>query len=45
MAKEDNFLEIDTVEEANKVDLTTYSFIRFSETRNKYLFAKRMRAK
>jgi hypothetical protein len=33
-----SFIECDTVEEANKIDLDLYSFIKFSETRQKYIF-------
>lgn len=36
-----NFLELDSVDQANSVDLSVYRFERFSETRNKYLFVKR----
>ena len=36
-----NFLEIKTVEEANGVDLTVYSFVRFSDARDCYIFKKR----
>ncbi|MHC4950487.1 MAG: hypothetical protein ACYTEU_05800 [Planctomycetota bacterium] len=39
----DNFLEIKDVDVANKVDLKVYSFIRFSESRNAYIFKKRQR--
>ena len=39
----DNFLEIETARDANKVDMDTYTFLRFSETRNKYLFKKRQK--
>lgn len=37
-----SFLEIPTVEEANKVDMKVYRFERFSESRG-YIFAKRVR--
>jgi hypothetical protein len=33
-----NFIECDTVEEANKLDLDIYTFVKFSETRQKYIF-------
>jgi len=33
-----NFIECDTVDDANKLDLDLYSFIRFSESRQKYIF-------
>ncbi len=33
-----NFIECDTVEEANRIDLEIYSFVRFSESRQKYIF-------
>lgn len=36
-----NFIEAKTVEEANAIDLTTFSFVRFSETRQVYIFKKR----
>ena len=38
-----NFLEKETVEEANAVDLNIYSFVKFSDTRNVYIFKKRAR--
>jgi len=37
----ENFLEVDSVLEANKVNLEVYRFERFSETRQKYIFIKR----
>tara|TARA_Y100000310_G_scaffold267782_1_gene279968 strand:+ start:6556 stop:6705 length:150 start_codon:yes stop_codon:yes gene_type:complete len=37
----DNFIEVTTKEEANKVDLMEYRFVVFSETRQKYIFVKR----
>ena len=40
-----NFLEIADVGDANRVNLDEYSFHRFSETKGKYLFHKRMRKK
>lgn len=43
MAARPNFLEVETVEEANRVDLNEYTFNRFSETRQRYVFSKRMR--
>jgi hypothetical protein len=33
-----NFIECDTVEEANKLDLDIYTFVKFSEKRQKYIF-------
>lgn len=36
-----NFLEIESVEDANRVDMNKYRFERFSESRNRYLFVKR----
>ena len=41
MTKDDNFLEIADVNEANKVDLTIYRLERFSETKGCYIFVKR----
>jgi hypothetical protein len=38
---EPNFIECKTVEEANRVDPTLYSFIKFSDTRDCYIFKKR----
>lgn len=38
---EDNFLELESREEANKVNQEVYSFIRFSEKRNRYIFKRR----
>lgn len=43
MAEKKNFLEIKTVEEANDVDLDVYTFVKFSEMRNRYIFKKRAR--
>ena len=37
---EDNFLEIENLEEANKVNLEKYSFHRYSDSRG-YIFVKR----
>ena len=36
-----NFLEIETVEDANAVNLQTYTFVKFSDSRNRYIFKKR----
>lgn len=36
-----NFVECDSIEEANKVDLQKYTFVTFSETRQKYIFKRR----
>jgi len=36
-----NFMEIELVEDANKVNLELFRFERFSESRNKYLFVRR----
>ena len=36
-----NFIEVESVDEANKVDLDKYTFIRHSETKNRYIFKKR----
>jgi hypothetical protein len=36
-----NFLEIESVEDACKVDLEVYTFIKYSDSRNRYLFKKR----
>jgi len=33
-----NFIECFNVEEANRVDLDKYTFIRYGETRNVYIF-------
>lgn len=43
MNREVNFLELESVDDANKVDLEVYSFHKFSDTRDKYIFSKRMR--
>jgi len=37
-----NFLEKETVEEANTVDLSVYSFVKLSDVRG-YVFKKRAR--
>jgi len=36
-----NFLELDTVDEANAVPLDKYTFVKFSDSRNKYIFKLR----
>jgi hypothetical protein len=36
-----HFIEVETEEEANKVDMTKYRFERFSEKRDKYIFVRR----
>lgn len=41
--KELNFKEIESVEDANRVNMTVYSFVKFSECRNCYIFKKRVR--
>jgi hypothetical protein len=38
---EPNFLEIESLENANAVDLSIYSFVKFSDSRNSYIFKKR----
>lgn len=37
------FLEKDTLDDANDVDMSVYRFERFSDSRNKYIFVKRQR--
>lgn len=37
----DNFREIESVDEANKIDLEVWTFIKFSDTRNRYIFKRR----
>lgn len=39
----DNFREVSTIDEANKLDLEIWSFIRFSESRQKYIFKRKVR--
>lgn len=39
--EEPNFLEVKPIEKANAVDLTVYSFVKFSDTRDCYIFKKR----
>jgi len=36
-----NFIECYLLEDANKIDLEIYTFIRYSETKNCYIFKKR----
>lgn len=36
-----NFIEIKSVQEANEIDNKVYTFVRFSETRDCYIFKKR----
>ena len=38
-----NFIECGSVEEANNLDLDIYTFVRFSESRQKYIFKIRER--
>lgn len=38
---ESNFVECNSVEEANVIDLKVYTFVKFSDTRNCYIFKKR----
>lgn len=38
---DDNFLEVERLEDANAISLENYRFIDFSEHRNKYIFFKR----
>ena len=38
---EPNFVEVETAEEANNIDLSIYRFERFSDTKNCYIFVKR----
>lgn len=38
-----SILEVRSVEEANAVDLSVYRLERFSESRNCYIFVKRVR--
>jgi len=33
-----NFVEVGSVEEANNLDLDLYTFVKFSETKQKYIF-------
>ena len=40
---ESNFLEVETVEEANAVNMEVYTFIGFSPSRDKYIFKRRER--
>lgn len=40
---EPNFRECETVEEANQLNLEVYSFVKFSDSRDKYIFKKRSR--
>jgi len=39
----DNFIEVSSVEEANEIDLGLFTFVRFSESREKYIFKRRER--
>jgi len=38
---QENFIEAKTVEEANSVDLKKYTFVKYSDTRDCYIFKKR----
>jgi hypothetical protein len=42
---DDNFVEVENVENANKINLEVYSLLVFSEKRNKYIFKKRRHGK
>jgi len=39
----ENFIECETVNQANSVDLAVYRFVTYSEKRGLYIFMKRMR--
>ena len=39
----ENFVECETVELANQVNMDVYRFVRYSEREGKYIFAKRIR--
>lgn len=41
--KTENFMEIENVQDANKINLKQYSFIKFSDTRNCYIFKKKQK--
>lgn len=43
MMVEPNFREVETVEQANDIDLDVYTFVKFAESRDKYIFKKRQR--
>ena len=36
-----NFIEVDTVEQANKIDLTEYRLLRYDEKHRVYVFSRR----
>lgn len=36
-----NFIEVESVDEANRIDLNVYRFDRYSETKNRYIFVRR----
>lgn len=36
-----NYLEIESVEDANRVDMEVYRLERFSDTRNAFIFVRR----
>jgi len=38
-----NFIEVESVDAANAIDMTVYSFVKFSDNRNCYIFKKRCR--
>ena len=40
---EPNFIEVESMQEANAVNLDKYRFVRFSEGKQCYIFMKRMR--
>ena len=37
----DNFREVASLEEANRFDLSVWTFVKFSESRDKYIFKRR----
>jgi len=41
--KEKHFLEVESEEEANQVNMDKYRFERYSEKRDKYLFVRRIK--
>lgn len=43
MVEQPNFLECHLLSDANKISLNDYTFVKFSETRQCYIFKRRAR--
>jgi len=41
LPEEENFIEVSTKEEANKINLEKYRFVEYDKYKGKYIFVKR----